>query len=303
MNKDLLFEFKEISCPACGENEREFRGWRGGEAHQSGAGVKTAIVRCKNCSHQYPNPMPFPKSELADVYTDAETYFIGHDVEMKKHSGLALMKEFEKKLGKRGRFLDVGCGVGELLWAAKESGWDAVGLDPSKEFIEIGREKLGVEGQVSTLEEARFPDDHFDAVAMSGIIEHLYDPYETLTEIHRILRPDGWLWFDAPNEDGLYMQLGDLYMRLQRKDWVVVLAPTFPPYHVQGFNPKSLGKLLDRADFSLKELKIAGEVCEQQGERSLRKKIEFGAAKLINSFGKVINKGMYMNIWAQKHDA
>lgn len=41
-------------------------------------------------------------------------------------------------------------------------------------------------------------------------------------------------------------------------------------------------------------------ICEQQGAQSLRKKIEFNAAKIINQFGKILNKGSYISIWAQK---
>lgn len=300
MEKVALFEFREICCPVCGSELRKFLGWRGGEAHQNGAGEKTAIVRCKECTHQYPNPMPFPKAKLEEVYVNAQEYFHGQDVEEKKNNGLRLMGEFEQRLGNRGKFLDVGCGAGELLWAAKQSGWEAEGIDPSKEFIEIGRQRLGVEGRAVMLEDAGFTNNFFDAVAMSGIIEHLYNPAETLREVHRILRPGGLLWFDAPNEDGLYMQFGNFYMRLQRKDWVVVMAPTFPPHHVQGFNPKSLRKLLDRAEFEFMEMGIVGGVCEQKGERSLRKKIEFNAAKIINHFGRILNRGSYMSVWARK---
>lgn len=244
--------------------------------------------------------MPFPKVGLEEVYVDADEYFSGHDVELKKKNALRLMQEFEQKLGRRGKFLDVGCGAGELLWAAKESQWEVEGVDPSKEFVEIGFERLGVQGRITTLKEADFPDNYFDAVAMSSLIEHLYEPFETLCEVHRVLRPDGLLWFDAPNEDGLYMQFGNLYMRLQGKDWVVVMAPTFPPYHVQGFNPKSLRKLLDRAGFKCKEMEIVGGLYEQKGAKTLRKKIEFNAAKIINQVGKILNKGSYMSIWARK---
>ncbi len=298
--QESLFEFKEICCPVCDGNTPKFLGWRGGDAHQRGVGEKTAIVRCRKCSHQYPNPMPFPKVGLEEVYVDADEYFSGHDVELKKKNALRLMQEFEQKLGRRGKFLDVGCGAGELLWAAKESQWEVEGVDPSKEFVEIGFERLGVQGRITTLKEADFPDNYFDAVAMSSLIEHLYEPFETLCEVHRVLRPDGLLWFDAPNEDGLYMQFGNLYMRFQGKDWVVVMAPTFPPYHVQGFNPKSLRKLLDRAGFKCKEMEIVGGVYEQKGAKTLRKKIEFNAAKIINEVGKILNKGSYMSVWARK---
>ena len=298
--QESLFEFKEINCPVCDADVPKFLGWRGGEAHQSGTGEKTTIVRCKKCSHQYPNPMPFPKVHLEEVYVNADEYFRGHNIEGKKQSGLRLMSEFEQKSGKRGKFLDVGCGAGELLWAAKESGWDAEGVDPSKEFIEIGRERLGVEGRVTILEEANFPDNYFDAVAMSSIIEHLYNPFETLREVHRILRPDGLLWFDAPNEDGLYMQFGNLYMRLRGKKWVVVMAPTFAPYHVQGFNKNSLKKIIERTGFQISELKILGGVNAQTGEQTLRKKIEFGGAKFINWLDRLTGSEMYMSVWARK---
>ena len=210
------------------------------------------------------------------------------------------MAEFERRLGRKGKFLDVGCGIGEVLWAAKQSGWEAEGIDPSREFIELGRERLGVDGRVSTLDAAQFPSDHFDAVVMGGIIEHLYEPFSTLLEVRRILRPDGWLFLDAPNEDGLYMTVGNLYMRLRGKDWVVVMAPTFPPYHVQGFNLRSFGTILERAGFKVQEFQISGSVCEQVGESSVRKKIEFIGAKAINRLGRMIQKGSYFHVWVQK---
>lgn len=300
MNNEELFEFREIPCPICKSNESNLVGWRGGEAHQSHLGIKTAIVRCHNCSHQYPNPMPFPIVGLEEIYINAEEYFLGHDFEAKKQNGIKLMQEFEQKLGKKGSFLDVGCGIGELLWAAKNEGWEAKGIDPSEDFINFGKEKLGIDAQVSTLEDANFPDNSFDAIALNGIIEHLYNPLETLNEIHRILRPNGWLYFDAPNEDGLYMHFGNLYMKLRGKDWVIVLAPTFPPYHVQGFNPKSLKRLLDEANFTSNEIKIFGEISPQTGKKTIRKSLEFQFARFINRLGKAIDKGMYMSVWTQK---
>ncbi len=300
MSKELEFKFIEINCPVCNSESRRFIGWRGGEAHQNGAGVKTAIVRCRDCTHLYPNPMPFPVETLDKVYVDAEEYFHDHALEEKKANALKLVGEFETRIGNRGRILDVGCGTGELIWAAKESGWDFEGVDPSSEFISVGKERLGVEGRVGTLEQARFDDGSFDAVVLSGIIEHLYDPFATFSEVHRVLKPGGWIFFDVPNEDGLYMLAGNLYMKLMGRDWVVVMAPTFPPYHVQGFNPRSLKRLMDRSRFLIREVEMAGGVCEQQGEKTLKKLIEHRAARLINSVGRVVNRGSYMGVWAQR---
>lgn len=294
------FEFREIFCPVCNAKDTKFLGWRGGNAHHNGSGVKTAVVRCVFCTHQYPNPMPFPKDGRLDkMYVDAESYFRGHDVEGKKQDGLAMMGEFERRVGSKGRFLDVGCGIGENLWAAKKAGWEYEGVDPSAEFIEIGIEKLHVTGRVCLLEEAQYPDNHFDAVAMSAVIEHVYEPFPIMSEIKRVLKPGGVLWFDAPNEDGLYMTIGNLYMKLRRRDWVVSMAPTFPPFHVQGFNPISLRNLIRRAGLEIEDLDIHGDVWEFTGKPTFAKKVEHQMAKMVSWFGNRINKGAYMSVWAR----
>jgi SAM-dependent methyltransferase len=299
-NVNGQFEFQQIVCPVCGADDHRTVGVRGGRTHHSGQGVETTIVRCLKCTHQYPNPMPFPNVPLDELYSNADEYFERHDLEEKKLKGRELISDFEKRLGEKGTFLDVGCGRGELLWAAKEAGWQYDGVDPSKDFIQFGKQQLGVEGHLGTLAEMKFADNSFDAIAMSGIIEHLYDPAELLSEIHRLLRPDGWLFFDAPNEDGLYMKIGNTYMRVRGKQQVVVLAPTFSPYHVQGFNPASLKVLLDKLKFDLKDFRIFGNISPQTGEQTLRKTVEYRAAQLINGVGNAIGYGMYMEVWAKK---
>jgi SAM-dependent methyltransferase len=296
----LEFEFRPVVCPVCSSDCPKFLGWRGGEAHHLGSGVRTSIVRCRTCTHLYPNPMPFPKQSLDQLYTNPDSYFKGHDVERKKFVGMELLREFEVALGRRGRYLDVGCGRGEWLWAARQAGWEFEGVDPSSTYIEWARRNLEVEGRPVTLEEAHFSENYFDAVSLSGLIEHLYEPYITLREVYRILRPGGLLWFDAPNEDGLYMRAGNLYMRAQGRDWVVCLAPTFPPFHVQGFNQSSLRRLLTRVGLELERVEISGGVWPFTGRQSLRKQIEYQAARLVNWVGNRAGMGSYMSVWARK---
>ena len=296
----MEFEFREIDCPVCETADFRVVGYRGGDAHHSGNGVRTRIVRCLNCTHQYPNPMPFPASRLAELYTDTDEYFANHDFEAKKSGSLEQIKEIEKRLGRKGSILDIGSGRGELLWAARETGWESVGIEPSADFAEFGRTHLGVEPRAATLEEAGLTNGSFDVIVMNGLIEHLYDPAMALSDARRLLKPDGWLYFDAPNEDGLYMKLGNAYMRMRGRDWVVVLAPTFPPFHVQGFNPRSVNVLLERQDFVIREFGVYGMVCPQTGPLTFQKKLEFQVGKLANAIGNAIGRGSYMYAWAQR---
>lgn len=244
--------------------------------------------------------MPFPRADLGSLYTDPDNYFSAHDVEEKKRLCGEMIRTLENKLQRRGSLLDVGCGRGELLWAAREAGWQFAGVDPSAEYLDWGRANFGVEAQLGTLEEANFPAEHFDVILLEGVIEHLYDPYRTMQEVWRLLRPGGICYVDAPNEDGLYTKIGNLYMKLLGRDWVVNLAPTFPPYHVQGFNPSSLRRLIQRIGFEIEELNIFGEIIALTGAPSLRKKIEHRAAQFVNWLGNQAGAGIYMDVWLRK---
>lgn len=300
MNGSTRFDLREQPCAVCGSILRKHFGWRGGTAHHGGQGERVEIVRCAECTHLYPHPMPFPRGGLAALYTDTEEYFSAHDVDEKVKLGGVILKLIEKKIGYRGSLLDLGCGRGEFLSAAREAGWKTEGVDPSPMHLEWARKNLGVEGRLGTIEEARFSSEQFDVITMGGVIEHLYDPYATLREVWRVLKPDGVFYFDAPNEDGLYMRIGNIYHRAQGRDWVVNLAPTFAPYHVQGFNRVSVLRLLQRVGFEVEALNMYGHVSPMTGETSLRKRIEHRAGQLVNWLGNQAGHGVYMSVWTKK---
>ncbi len=303
MEKLTKFLLVERACSVCGSVDRRHVGWRGGVAHHDGQGERVEIVRCGECTHLYPHPMPIPREDIAALYTDADHYFSAHDVEDKKRSAADLLKMIEQKIGGPGTILDVGCGRGELLWAAQDRGWRAQGVDPSPAYLEWARANLGIEGQLGTIEDAKFPDDYFDAVTMAGVIEHLYDPYTTLREVWRVLKPGGVFYLDAPNEDGLYTRIGNVYQRVQGRDWAVNLAPTFAPYHVQGFNRKSIQQLLHRSNFELDSLEIFGKISPMTGKPSLRKRAEGRAGQFVNWIGNRCGAGIYMYLWTRKPKA
>jgi ubiquinone/menaquinone biosynthesis C-methylase UbiE len=65
----------------------------------------------------------------------------------------------------------VGCGRGEILWAARENGWEFEGVDPSAAHLDWARKHLGIEGRLGNIEQIGFPAEHFDAVIMSAVLE------------------------------------------------------------------------------------------------------------------------------------
>ena len=93
------------------------------------------------------------------------------------------------------RALNIGVGNGALERVAVRKGVDIWSLDPSDRAIENLRKelRLGEKAQVGFCQSMPFPDEHFDVVVMSEVLEHLDEEVfeATLVEVRRVLRPGG----------------------------------------------------------------------------------------------------------------
>lgn len=140
----------------------------------------------------------------------------------------------------KGRVLDVGCGDGSVLELARELGWRTEGMDFDPQAVENARGK-GLSVKLGTLADQHYPDESFDLVLMSHVIEHLHDPLGTLREVERVLRPAGRLVITTPNlESQGYRHFGS--------DWVHL----DPPRHLNLFKDVSLCILAEKAGFRVK---------------------------------------------------
>src|SRR5208282_348249 len=98
--------------------------------------------------------------------------------------------------------------------------------------------RKGLSVKLGRLAEQRYPDESFDLVLMSHVIEHLNDPLATLREIRRVLRPGGTLAVTTPNADSWgHRHFGP--------DW----RGFEPPRHLRIFNGKALAALAGHAEF------------------------------------------------------
>ena len=295
-----VFDFIELSCGVCGSRRARTLGFRGGEAHRSRLGLKSRILRCRDCGHLYPQPMPILR-DTNSRYHSVDEYFAQHDPGHKLERGRNLLRQLERAIGRKGRLLDVGCGRGELLQAARLEGWGALGVETSQEFARFAQATYGVDVVNGSLESAALPAASFDAITLGAVVEHLYEPAPMLREIARLLKAGGVVWVDAPNEVSLYNVVGNWYFRLQGKGWVCQMSPTFAPYHVQGFTPASLQRLLRTTGFEVLSCELyTGRTLLPH--RTLRQRLEYGGVVVVNALARWLRRGSYMELIARKID-
>jgi ubiquinone/menaquinone biosynthesis C-methylase UbiE len=104
--------------------------------------------------------------------------------------------------------LDLGCGTGVVSLALARRGFDVLGVDHSRDMLELAERKLAdvdvpgtcrfVVGDVRAVPAA---DDTFDCVTCQGLLHHLGDLEPCLRELARVLRPGGYFYISDPCRD------------------------------------------------------------------------------------------------------
>ncbi len=205
-------------------------------------------VRCARCGFVFLTPQP-TEQELRQYYDDANYFdrspLVGGREQIAPHL-VQRLSLLEERLHRQGHLLDVGCALGTFVAYAAQQGWEAEGVDVSAWSTEQAR-KQGLKVATGTLEEQRYPDASFDVVHSSHMLEHVPDPLATLKEMRRILRSDGLLALEVPQEIGcLYETVRTgLHMRP---------APESPNPHLSFFTRKTLPLAVERAGFRVIEV-------------------------------------------------
>lgn len=224
------------------------------------------IVQCGCCSLVRLDPMP-QEADLGNLY-DAGYFTTGTFVGAPHAGGMAghlslycspsrrraslrwngrrlahLVQAWQGEDRSRppGRLLDVGCGAGYFLDAGREAGWEVQGVELSPAAVQVGREQLGLDIFQGTLEQAALQDQAFDILTMFEVLEHLQDPGPVLREAWRVLRPDGLLAVQVPNDLDSYR---NRVFGPGNRWWII------PPLHLYYFTASSLTQWLQKSGFT-----------------------------------------------------
>jgi 2-polyprenyl-3-methyl-5-hydroxy-6-metoxy-1,4-benzoquinol methylase len=210
-----------------------------------GTNGEYAYAQCSECAHFYLNPRP-EITELALMYPSNYGTFSNRFQGRKNLLALAKsivnqrrLKGVLASLPQGARALDVGCGNGELLVALHSARPDLelTGLD--SHFPRDTRQSLesnGIGLIESPLESAQLPQTPFDLIILLQLVEHLWEPEESLRLLVGSLASGGRLLIETPNTDGWDRRF------FSRGAW----GGYYFPRHLNLYNYDRLAEMLQR---------------------------------------------------------
>jgi SAM-dependent methyltransferase len=238
---------KLLACPGCG----------GTEATPIRLGDRHELRSCSTCHLVFAPEYGDPDEIYVEGYLTGGTDF-GLDVlhplfqEFLAFAAGKRMERIERARPARGRFLDVGCGSGEVLAVARDRGWDAVGAEPVEQSAELARQR-GLDVRTGLVQDVDIDERAWDVVAAFHVLEHITDGVAFLQLLARYARPGGLVVIEVPNFGG--------YER-ERKgaDWPAVRALE----HVAHYEPATLRSTMERAGLEPVQVGTLGFLWERQ---------------------------------------
>jgi 2-polyprenyl-3-methyl-5-hydroxy-6-metoxy-1,4-benzoquinol methylase len=228
-----------MECRVCNGKDLEF-------FYDQGRTKQFRFYRCRNCG-------------LVNLDMD-HTAIVGNQ---KKYSDQPLKQtDYEKNTGGlkaflfakkyipgKGKFLDIGCGAGSVLYFFKKDGWDVSGLELSEVLAEHVRSRLNIQVEVTDFLKLTDHKTRYDLISLRHVLEHLPDPLLAMKKISELLVENGFGHIEFPNINSLSHR----FQRVRNK-WDLLRKkydPDFAPGHCNEFSKASFKFLIEKAGFDL----------------------------------------------------
>lgn len=214
------------------------------------------LRRCETCDLIFADPMPAVAGEwyAEHVMYVVRDHFMGGLLEWNH-------RQFLRAVPVRGgRLLDVGCGTGQFLAAARQVGYRVTGIDFDRQAVLVAQERFRIDdvfaGDLEAFRTQR-KDERFDVVTAFEVLEHSPAPGDFLDALEKIVSPGGFLAISVPNRDR---------WPAFHYDW------DCPPHHLTRWSRSVLTSFLERHGF--RTLRVA--TGRRQAESLLHQYLRFG---------------------------
>jgi SAM-dependent methyltransferase len=239
------------ACPLCGAHTLDAlpppRRTVGGRFDGD---VRLGLAHCRRCRFGFVNPRP-DATALADFYAaqDYTAHEPVDDAAAIRRARIQLDAIEEAIAPVRGAsVLDVGCGGGQLLAAARDRGAVPCGFDVAA-HAQAACKALRIEVVASIGDLGRRT---FDGAVMSHVLEHVSDVLGVLRHLRERVR---WICIEVPNVASLRARLST---PLTRSLLGADERHRAFPIHLSYFSPKTLQRALGAAGFNVVQMRTAG---------------------------------------------
>lgn len=240
------------------------------------------ILQCINCGLIFINPMP-TNNEIREFYSSGtipksfqaandDNWLQNYESNQREYFSKIAENSFHRsremiwqqlidkitRYKRCGTILDVGCGRGEFLIKAKESGFDVWGIEPSKgsfsKLCKLGSNNIFLGDFQNVKLNNNKP---FDVILLHHFLEHVTNPIEILEKCKNLLDKNGILIIAVPNANYLLVKNRILSTILKKTDKKKLgMEPGgiwSPEQHLFNFAPNTLKRMLQKCGFEIKE--------------------------------------------------
>jgi SAM-dependent methyltransferase len=232
--------WEDVACDLCGEDDPAL--WLKKDGFH--------YVRCLRCGLVYVTP------RLRDHLLQQEKFYqiltggnleaaVERDRNPRRMKSLIQAARSYLPYKRNGILLDVGCGFGAFLGAAKSVGWKAWGVEVASLAVSVASRYHDVfHGYLS---DAPYEPNSFDVVRLNNVIEHVPSPRALLGDIRRVIRPGGLLFISTPNVESFTAALQGVRWRYVQGE-----------HHIYLFSLRTIRRLLETEGFKIVRVSTPG---------------------------------------------
>jgi len=226
-----------MTCPVCASRERESKRIAG-----------LAIDRCGACGLR----TRFVSQRKGTSYADVERVAYQQSIGVVRRAQAETIVAHVRAHGGEGEWLDVGCGFGYVLDAARQAGFRVRGIEPDAIAARAARERVGNVEQ-GFLDETT---PAADVLATLDVLEHLDDINAFARLVREKVRS---LWvIKVPSADGLFFRIAHAFRIRAAVERLWQSSYEYP--HTVYFDEATLRRFLDNHGFEAVVVRYLDEV-------------------------------------------
>lgn len=211
-------------------------------------------VKCNDCGHVYTSSRP-SSSNLEEFYRTneywSEVTYANSETYLYRKAHVAspkyqFLRSFLKGNVRGMKWIDIGCGIGDVISVAKDDGFIVEGLELSDTSREFARQNFGIELKGMSIHDfINYPNAApYDVISLIGLLEHVADPLSTLSKSVSLAHPNSLFLIQVPNADSLTTKLQQVFS-------ANVYRHASPIEHIQLFTIESLSRLLSNFNLNV----------------------------------------------------